>query len=198
MTFWGLSDGQSAVSDSTSFEIEGGSMEPLPDGCHVLATIEDAKWARTQDDSAEYVNIKWAVLKPKEFENRKVFHKLWVTDLDPSAQTREKAKAKRDKAMRMLAAIDKNAGGKLSQSENKPTDEKLQAALVGRMMVIGLRVWDKTNDDGTKSPGGNWVYFVGDKTSELKAGIAVKAKPQSTGFGSVRMTASDDDSEIPF
>lgn len=193
--FWGLSDGASAVTENTSYEMEGGNIEPLPDGCHVLATIEDAKWAENLDKTAEYVNIKWAVLKPAEYANRKVFHKLWVTDLDPSAKDREKAKEKRNKALRMFATIDANAGGKLGRSDSKPTNESLQAALVGRTMVIGLRVWDKTNDDGTKTPGGNWVYFVGDKSSELKAGAPVKAAPKASG--GLNLSASIDD-DIPF
>lgn len=191
MSFWETSTGESAIQESKSFEIEGGNMSPIPDGAHVLAMIEEAKWATVKDGTEEYVNIKWAVLKPEIYANRKTFQKLWVSDLDPSVKEKEKAKAKRDKALRMFSVIDANAGGKLSRIAQKPDNDDLAAALVGKMMVIGLRVWENKNAAGDDASG-NWVYFVDQKNSELKEGnvkAATKAKP---------VTPSSFDDSIPF
>ncbi len=192
MSFWNTSTGESAIQEnSRTFEIEGGNIDPIPDGAHVLAMIEEAKWATVRDGDAEYINIKWAVLKPEVYANRKTFQKLWVGDLDPSAKDKEKAIAKRDKALRMFSVIDANAGGKLARMKDKPDNDDLAAALVGKMMVIGLRVWESTNAMG-EAASGNWVYFVGEKTSELKEGTvkaATKPKP---------LTTSSFDDSIPF
>ena len=48
-------------------------------------------------------------------------------------------KATADKAKRMLAAIDANAGGKLNASARKPEDQDLMMALAGKIMAIKLR-----------------------------------------------------------
>lgn len=208
MSFWELSTGETATNAGTEYEIEGGgNFDPLPDGCHVLATIDAAEWRKTQDGMARYVSLKWNVVKPEEYGNRKIFHKLWVDDLDPSAQTREKAIAKRDKARRMLAAIDANAGGKLSKLNEAPTDEQLAAALNGKIMVIGLRIWESTNQQG-EAVTGNWVYFVGDKKSDLKEGKPYQPKegaaPRANGGGGIGFGnsgssyAGDLDDSIPF
>lgn len=193
MSFWDTSTGESAISESKTIEVEGGgNMAPIPDGAHVLAMIEDARWTTVKDSTEEYINIKWAALKPEVYKNRKVFQKLWVGDLDPSVKDREKAVAKRDKALRMFSVIDANARGKLAKLREKPDNDDLAAALVGNMMVIGLRVWESTNAQGQEASG-NWVYFVGEKNSELKEGNAKAAKPASSG--STKRDLSD---EIPF
>jgi Protein of unknown function (DUF669). len=179
MSFWSTSTGESAITETKSFEIEGGgNMAPIPDGAHVLSMIADAKWAETRDKDATYINIKWDVLKPEPYANRKVFQKLWVGDLDPSVKDKDKAVAKRDKALRMFSVIDANAGGKLAKLREKPDDDDLAAALVGKMMVIGVRVWETKNAMGDDASG-NWVYFVGEKNSELKEGAVKAGKPVS-------------------
>ena len=180
MSFWKTSTGESAISDSKSFEIEGGNLAPIPDGAHVLAVIASAKWATVRDGSDEYIEIKWEVLKPAVYENRKIYQKLWVRDLDPSVKDKDKAVAKRDKALRMFSVIDANAGGKLAKLQDTPDDDDLAVALSGKMMVIGLRIWETKNAMG-EDASGNWVYFVGEKTSELKEGTPkAPAKPKTT------------------
>lgn len=162
--FWGLSDGEDAKATGTSFETGGGAMPLIPDGSSVLATIDDVKWDETQD-GYEYLNVRWSVAKPEQFTNRKVFHKLWVTDDKPKQNDPEKT---RDKAKRMLAAIDANAGGKLARKASKPTNEDLALALIGKPMVIRVHIWEM---DGKS---GNWVAAVNDKNHALKVG---EAKP---------------------
>ncbi len=191
MSFWTTSTGESAITESKSFEIEGGgNLDPIPDGAHVLAMVNSAKWATVRDGIERYIEIKWDVMKPLVYANRKVFQKLWVSDLDPGQKDKDKAAAKRDKALRMFSTIDLNAGGRLSKLKAEPDDEDLSVALSGKMMVIGLRVWETTNSSGGDASG-NWVYFVGDKASELKEGTVKASKPKTS-------LKRDMDDSIPF
>lgn len=165
MSFWNLDDGTSAAETGTSFEVST-SNEPIPDGSCVLAYISDVKWDEWQ--GTEYLKITWKVAKPAELENRVVFHKLYVTDPDRGAKD---PKAKTDKAKRMLAAIDANAGGKLLKIAAKPTNEQLAIALINKTMVIRVHVYE--TDDGKT---GNWVAAVMPKDHELKIG---ETKPRA-------------------
>lgn len=155
--FWGLSDGGS-IAPSSSFEIDGGGpMDPIPDGTQVLASIDEAKW--DTKDEAEYISLRWTVMKPETYKNRKVFQKLWVLGNNPQQKDKSKAQAQGDKAKRMLAAIDTNAGGKLMAAGGKPTDTGLQSALIGKPMIVKLGVWEMSGSMGDKMVG-NWVQMV--------------------------------------
>lgn len=204
MSFWNLSDGEDAKETGNSFETGGGNMEPIPDGSSVLASIDDAKWDEDRE-GFEYLSLRWTVAKPEQFANRKVFHKLWVTDDKPKQKDPEKT---RDKAKRMLAAIDSNAGGKLARKNGKPTSDELALALMGKPMVIRLQVWDMEGKTG------NWVASVSPKDHELKVG-ETKAAPRAAanrsgggddwGGGSSRSKSfagagfgNDLDEEVPF
>lgn len=191
MSFWSTSTGENAADNAASnYEVEGGgSLEPMPEGTSVLAFPKKVEWSKTQDGNAEYVNIQWSVMKPEQFANRVVFHKLWVSDLDPSVSDLEKAKKKRDRNLNMFATIDANAGGRLARINSKPTNEELAAALIGKTMVIGLGIWE-TNDGKT----GNWVRSVSDKSAELKVGAAKPAQKASPSGN----TAAIIDDVIPF
>lgn len=171
MSFWDLSDGETAKTDKTEYEIPGGNLTPIPGNSDVLAAPSDAKWATTKDKAERYIEITWKVEKPEAYAGRLVFHKLWVDDLDPNAKTEEKAKAKRDKARRMLATIDANAGGKLMRSNDMPTDDDLALALVDKPMVIKVMLWEMPDNH---APGnfisGNWVSAVKPKTAKLTIG----------------------------
>ena len=195
MGFWNTSDGEDAAKTGTEYEIPGGSMEPIPAGSSVLAMIDEAKWDHTQNDAEEFVSLRWTVLAPEEYKNRKVFHKLWVTDHDPNAKDHAKAVAKTDKARKMLAAIDANAGGKLTAKDARPSDDDLARALQDRPMVITLMTWDSN----TGGAGGNWVAAVAPKNKPLKIGdkVAPKAKPASQGSSGGAYAGGMDD-EIPF
>lgn len=173
MSFWNTSDGTSAVSNSTSFEIEGGGdLSPIPAGTKVLAIVEMASKRTVKDSIEEYAEIKWAVLKPEIYKNRKIFQKVWCYDLDPSAKDPTKAQAKKDKALRMLATIDSNAGGRLAAAGVEPTSDALALALNNKTMVIGLNVWEMGDAKG------NWVYSVAPKGTEITSEEeAAKNKP---------------------
>jgi hypothetical protein len=188
MSFWNLSDGADATDTGSEFEIEGGNLDPIPDDSSVLAVLDEAKWAQDKEYN-NYISLRWSVAKPVAFENRKIFQKLWVTDDDPKAKDPAK---KRDKALRMLAAIDANAGGKLARIQGAPTDDQLALSLCNKAMVIKVKVWSMNGTDGQPMEG-NWVAAVSPKTKALSVGDA-PAKPAAK---SAPANAPIDD-DIPF
>ena len=207
MSFWDLSDGNTAVNTPKEYEIPGGSMLPIPNNSDVMAIVDGAKWtSKDKDDpnSPKYIELSWSVMKPEAVKNRKVFHKLWVTDLDPSAKTPEKAKAKRDKARRMLASIDANAGGNLTKTGEAPTNESLTMHLCNKPMVIKVMVWSMRGNDGSDMSG-NWVSAVKPQDSPLhisdeplpSSGGSVSTPAASSG-GTYGGGSSIDDDSIPF
>jgi hypothetical protein len=158
--FWGLSDGDT-VQATTSYESAGGSIEPIPDGTQVLASIDEAKW--DSRDGEEYISLRWTVLQPDTYKNRKVFQKLWVLGNNPAKTDMEQRKKQGDNAKKMLAAIDTNAGGKLLAKGGKPTDTDLQSSLMGKPMILRLGVYDMPGNDGGRITG-NWVQQVAAKS----------------------------------
>lgn len=166
-----------------NFETGGGDMTPIPAKTQVLAAPDEAKWVSPQSGDPDYIEIRWSILQPKEYENRKIFHKLRVNDGDSK---------KADKAKRMLAAIDANAGGKLMAAGVEPTDQSLTVNLVNKMMMLMLQVWEMEIDGQAKT--GNWVSAVSPKGGAVSAPApaAREAQPQraaaSGGF----------DDDIPF
>ena len=188
--FWGLSDGGSAADTGTEYEQPSGSLEPIPDGSSVLAMIDEAKWDEKED--ADYISLRWSVLSPDEYKNRKVFQKLWVTDDDPNAKDASAAAKKRDKARRMLAAIDANAGGKLTKKGGAPTDETLTVCLTNKPMIIRVAIWELKDRETGDRISGNWVQAVSPKSK----GIDVK-QPASKPQAQQRQDPLDGD-DIPF
>lgn len=182
--FWGLSDGDT-VQATTSYESAGGSIEPIPDGTQVLASIDEAKW--DSRDGEEYISLRWAVLQPDTYKNRKVFQKLWVLGNNPAQSDMDKRKKQGDNAKKMLAAIDTNAGGKLLAKGGKPTDTDLQSSLMGKPMILRLAVWEMTGSDGA-TMNGNWVQQVAAKSV---GNVQEAPKP-------VAQNNSLDGDEIPF
>ena len=158
--FWELSDSQTAQSTGT-FESGGGSMEPIPNNTDVIAAADEIKWDEYKGD--HYISVRWSVLQPAEYKNRKIFQKIRVEDQDPKKQ---------DKAKLMLAAIDKNAGGALAEAGIKPTNEGLTRAIVNKPMILKLMVWEIDKDDGTKA-NGNWVCAVSPKQKAQTAAVTV-------------------------
>src|SRR3970282_1550596 len=104
MSFFKLSTGETAAA-STTFEMGGGDIEPIPKNTNVLAAVEEAKISEYQGEQT--INLKWRVLKPEAYAKRVIFQKIKCWDTD---------KEKADKAVQMLAAIDANCGGKLMKS----------------------------------------------------------------------------------
>jgi hypothetical protein len=194
MSFWNTSEDEDLSQSSTGeFDGGGGSMDPIPEGSKVLAMPKEAKW--DEYEGTEFITIQWQVAKPAEYLNRVIFHKLYVTDDDPKAKDPIK---KRDKAKRMLAAIDKNAGGKLAKKAARPSDVDLMSALVGKAMLLKLGVWEMAGQDGTPKAG-NWVISVAPKGSDEVAVAATKPKPSQAAASNSRASVADDDFDsVPF
>lgn len=197
--FWKLSDGGD-VEATDNFDAGGGKIEVIPEGTQVLAAIDEAKWDRT-DDGDKYISIRWTVLQPEELANRKVFQKLWVDDFEPAALKKgeDKAKAKRDKAKRMLMAIDSNAGGKLAAKGAMPTDIDLTSSLTMKPMVIKAMVWSQTDRSTGKLIEGNWVGAVGPKTTpRTSAEELAKLQASQAKAAEGRGSQGKVDDSIPF
>lgn len=178
MSFWNLSDGKAAES-ATSYESQGGDIAPIPDGTQLVAIIEEAKWDSYQD--VDFINLKWRVVAPAEYNRRVIYHKIKVMDAKPETA---------DKAKRMLAAIDTNAGGKLMQLGRKPSDQDLMSCLMGKTIAIQVKVWELKGDDGTMRTG-NWVCKVAPAKKQAPA-APQPAQPEPA-------PADDfDDDDVPF
>jgi hypothetical protein len=185
MSFWKTSAGESvAALRNASFDAGGGSMDPIPDNTSAVALIDEAKWETRE--GLEYISLRWSVLAPKQYENRKIYQKLWVSDADPSAKDADK---KRDKALRMLAAIDTNAGGRLTRVDGKPDNVELSTALVSKPMMIKIMQWSIDDRQTGEKKTGNWIAAVSPKTS-LEA--APQPAPQRV------VISSTDGMDIPF
>lgn len=147
MSFWNLNDQSEKLDTTGKFESGGGDIEPIPAKTQVKAAIDEAKWDDYEGD--EYISLRWTVLAPAEFKNRKVFQKVRVLDSDCK---------KADKAKKMLAAIAANAGGGLLKVSGKPTGQDLQKHLLQKPMALLLQVWEMETSDGLKK--GNWISAV--------------------------------------
>lgn len=179
MGFWTTSDNK-AIKEQNSFETGGGDIEPIPAKTQVKAAIDEAKW--DDYDGEEYISLRWTVLAPEQYKNRKIFQKVRVTDSDPK---------KADKAKNMLAAIATNAGGGLLKIDGVPSDMDLQANLLHKPMAILLQVWKIKDDQTGDEKSGNWVSAV----SQLNAGqpLAKAAPSESVAEQKPVDTSFDDD-----
>jgi hypothetical protein len=148
MSFWTTE----ALASTGTVETGGGDMTPIPAKTQVKAAIDEAK--RDAYEGDEYISLRWTVLAPAEFKNRKVFQKIRVND-----------PAKAEKAKKMLGAIAVNAGGGLLKTAGEPTDSDLQKHLLNKPMALLLQVWKIKPDDGGDEITGNWISSV----SPLKA-----------------------------
>ena len=160
MSFWQKQDG-SAVENNSSFEMGGGDIKPIPNNTALIAAIEEAKWSEYQGE--HYINLKWRVMRPAEYANRVLFQKLKV--FSPKQG---------DKAKQMLAAIDANAGGKLSKLHDTPEDMDLMTALVGKAMAVKVQIWEI---DGKT---GNWISAVAPAKQQAPQ-AQVQAQVQAQG-----------------
>jgi len=159
MSFWNLSDNSQAAA-STEFDANP-AIKPIPSGSVVRAAIDEASWASYQ--GTDYIELRWHILDG-EYKGRKVFQKVRVKEPDTK---------KRDKNIRMLAAIDTNAGGGLMRLGTEPSNMDLSANLMNKPMFIKLQVWE--NEEKTSS--GNWVAAVssGNATAQAQAQAQVQA-----------------------
>lgn len=184
MSFFSTSDGAVIETDG-KFESGGGDLPPIPKGTQVLASIDQAKWS--EFEGQRYIDLRWTIARPDEYANRKIFQKVRVNDSDP---------VKRDKALRMLAAIDANAGGKLVAAGVEPTDEALVSSLSNRPMVLKLEVWEL--DDKSKS--GNWIAQVAPYNKQASAAPAnPMSAPQQPAPAPQPAPVEDEfDDNVPF
>ncbi len=191
MSFWETNDGL-ATDTGTAFD-GGGGGDLIPDKSSVLAALDKAEWSENRDGQ-EYINLQWRVQAPEALKNRVVFQKIWATDDKPGAKD---PAAARDKAKRMLAAIDANAGGKLARKSGKPSDADLAIALLGKPMVIKVMTYGFTATDGSgKWIEGNWISSIAPKDTELKVGKEAAAKPAPAAKPQSNFDDLDDD--VPF
>lgn len=194
MSFWNLDDGSNVTETTTKeFDGGGGAMVPIPEGTTVLAMPDDVKWAEDRAGN-EFLSLRWLVVKPQSYAGRKIFTKLWLTDDDPRAKDPQK---KRDKAKRMLAAIDMNAGSKLGRKTGKPSDDDLAVNLVNKQMAIRLGMYSIDGDQGDKITG-NYVQAVSPKDSKISE-VPIAKKPASSGSGNSNRISDDlDGDDVPF
>lgn len=172
MSFWNLEN----LPENGEFESGGGDIQPIPSNTQCLAAIDEAKWDHDTNGN-RYISLRWMVLQPAEYKNRKVFQKLWVADADPRAKD---ADAKRDKAKRMLGAIDANAGSKLRAAGVEPTDESLTLNLTSKPMMIKVMQWSLTDEVTGENKTGNWIGAVSPRKGNSPAPAAAPAKTVST------------------
>lgn len=169
-----------------TFETGGGDIELIPAKTQVLAAPDEVKWDSFNDEP-EYISIRWVVLAPKEYKNRKIFQKLKVKDSDQKRS---------EKAKRMLAAIDQNAGGNIVLAGVEPNDASLTKHLVNCQMVLMLQIWKMEIEGQEKS--GNWVSAVSPK----KGGKVTESKPASQPLQSAdvpeQVVEDITDDDVPF
>ena len=171
MSFWKLSDDTQKIDTTGTFTSGGGDIEPIPADTQVKAAIDEAKWDTYEDD--EYISLRWTVLAPAEYKNRKIFQKVRVKDSDSK---------KADKAKRMLGAIATNAGGGLLKVDREPTDSDLQKHLLMKPMALTIQVWEINEKRG------NWVQQVAPTSAPAPAQKAKPTPPPQPEFDD-----SDDD-----
>ena len=144
MSFWDTSTGENlAATQQTGSYESSTAMEPIPDGTVATSMPTEVKW--DEHEGKRHIKIRWDVIDG-EYKGRVIFQKIQVAEPDIK---------KRDKALRMLAAIDANAGAGLLQLTGEPSDMDL-SRLCNRPMSLRLRIWEL--DDKSKS--GNWVEAV--------------------------------------
>src|SRR5699024_3912935 len=146
---------------------------PIPNNTGCIAAIKEAGWQEYNGE--RYINLQWQVLAPSEYKNRVIFQKVRVLD---------NHNKKADKAKRMLAAIDTNAGGHLLKLEQAPTYLDLMNALVGKMMAGKVMDWEMEIQGEERK--GNWIATVAPKGKSAPA----PAQSPSADF--------DDGSDSPF
>lgn len=164
--FWELSDGDDIAKTGSKFETGGGNLDPIPDKTDCVAVIDEAK-IETNQEGLKYISLRWSIVQPSDYKNRKVFQKLWVYDEDPQAKNPVQ---KKDKAKKMLFAIDANAGGKLKASGKAPSTDLLQSTVTNKPMQI--KVMQMKRDDGSAM---NWISSVAPRAGGAGAMIAAAA-----------------------
>ena len=197
----GLSDGTKAsVSENKEYESSSsGSFSLFPQETSVRAAIDEAKWFKNNEGLIR-LSLRWVVIDPEEYANRKVFQSLWIKHLEPNAAKADEAKAivKRDKHRMMFAVIDANAGGKLAELIERGvdiTDEHLMQHLTNKTMVIRIDLMVPKQGDPM-----NFVAKISPKSAAVSTSEEIargKAEVASIKKTSAPVSRNLDD-EIPF
>ena len=166
------------------FEVGGADFEPFPHKTSLLAIIDEAKWANDREGN-QHISLRWSVISPDDYKNRKVFQKLWVTDDKPL--NKDPAK-KRDKDQRMFAAIDFNCGGTLVAARKDPTDDGMSRALMNKPMTILINLYEGVGDDGKPFA----INYIAAVSGRGKSAAPAAAKPAPKA-APTRMVVEDDD-----
>ena len=173
MGLFNLSDGSKAGGE-TEYDASEGFGKPLPDNTEVLASCTQIEWGSYND--IDNIKSTWTIVAPAEYKDRKIFKTFYVNDPKPETA---------DKARKMLAAIDATHGGKIAALDRDPTDEDLGRALISKLMVLKLGLYEK---EGEKAK--NYVKAVSPRKAGAIAEDAVKK--------SAKKAAPVDDDYIPF
>lgn len=121
--------------------------EPIPKGTEVVCFIEEAKWEKflntrvTPAEFDEFIKIRLKVVPGADYENRVMFHKLYI--LGKVDQTPERNDTTEENALMMLAAYDQIClGGALAKLPNDPEDEDLAKLVNKRVLVtVGINTY---------------------------------------------------------
>ena len=168
MSIFHLSTGANAKINATGEAELGGGGGLIPKNTTLKAMITEAKWYQNEDNP-KVISLRWDTVEGP-FKGRVVFQKIKVFDAKPEIA---------DKHRTMLAAINANAGGTLSDD---PQDMDLMQALCNKIMMIKVDVWDMNGKQG------NWVCQVG-KTMQASAQNAQAPATMDKAVG---------DHDIPF
>jgi len=196
MSFWNLSDGETATETKEYEAPSGGGDYIFADGTKVAAVIEEMKWS-SFNGGEEFINVRWSVMAPEtdadgvKIANKKVFQKIYPGGDAARAKDEEKRQKKADNAKRMLAARATNAGGGLFKVQGQPTDDDFASHMLFKPMTISLKVWEmETNGEKRK---GNWICAVGEYKGKIDA-VPGAAKPVTQSAKPV----DDLDDSVPF
>lgn len=183
MSFFKTSDNKEIDTASGEFDSGGGSFEVIPEGSQVLALAGEAAWFEAKDFKTQalswVISIKWEIVGD-DYKGRVIFQKVRVEDQDDG---------KRDKALRMLAAIDANCGGCIAKLGKKPSDMDLANNLLNKPMLLKIGKTPPNNENGKIF---NWVMAVSKFTGTMPEQPAAKPKPKPTP------AAVDFDDDVPF
>ena len=166
MSFWQTSD-NAPIQANGNAEMGGGDLPPIPNGTVLVAMVTEAKYDTNESTGERLIKIRWDVLDG-EYKKRVVFQKVRVFDGDTK---------KKDKALRMLAAIDANSGGKLMALGKEPSDMDLASCLCNKPQKIKVAIWSMDNESTGEKMTGNWIQAVSSMTA------AAPAAPAGGGIG---------------
>lgn len=162
-----------SVEAETTFDSGAKSFEDIPDNTQLVACVTDGKWDEYEGE--EYINLTWTVLDG-DYKNRKVFQKIKCKNSDTG---------KAQKALRMLAAIDKNAGGELMKLGTEPSSDDIAMHLSNKPMAIKVLIWEINGKSG------NWIAAVSPVNGTAGTQHIAASKPSPPAM-------DDFDDDLPF